>query len=121
MSRLRSAFWLPPRPVWRLSLVFALLALTVLTLNGVVGANDLLQTGALTMLPAIAVAVAMVTRPYLGEHVIVRLRSRRRRCRGVVAKPFATGRRAASMARGGRLIAVALAGRAPPLVSAGCF
>ena len=102
--------------VWRLSALFALTALAGLALAG---AMDPLHTGVLTMLPAVALAVAMATRPYLGERLIARLRARRRRrprARKDIAGPV---RHAAGVARGGRLIAVALAGRAPPLAFAG--
>ncbi|MGA2321172.1 MAG: hypothetical protein ABSG95_10605 [Solirubrobacteraceae bacterium] len=117
MSSLRSVFGPQARVVWRLTLVLVLIALAVLAL---IGAIDSLQTGVLTMLPALALAVAMLTRPYLGERVIARLRARRPRRPSAVGPTVGSLRPEVSVARGGRLIAVALAGRAPPLAFAGC-
>jgi hypothetical protein len=57
----------------RLGPAIALAALAVLALTGAI---DPLQGGALTMLPAVALAVAMLSRPYLGERMIARLRRR---------------------------------------------
>jgi hypothetical protein len=96
-----------------------LVALVALVLCGTI---DPLQSGLLTMVPALAVAVMMFARPYLGERVIARLRARRRsrNRRSVSARQAAPVRRCARVARGGRLIAVALAGRAPPPALAGC-
>jgi len=106
------------RFAWRLAPIFALLALAVLVVSGVI---DPLQSGTLTMLPVLALAVVMLTRPYLGERVIARLR-RSGPERGRASSPVATESlgRTAYLARGGRLIAVALAGRAPPAPLAGC-
>lgn len=98
-------------------LILALIALVVLALSGAI---DPLQSGALTLLPALALAGMMLTRPYVGERAIARLRARRAR-RPEEARPVATPPRPPKRAvRGGRLIAVALAGRAPPLALAGC-
>jgi hypothetical protein len=101
------------RSVGRAALVLALVAVVVLMLAGNVSAA--LQTAVLTVLPALALAVMMLTRPYLGERVIAELRARRGR------RPRAQARRGARRrldalvpARGGLLIATALAGRAPP-------
>ncbi len=118
MSYLRSAL-APPirvRLVWRMALGLAFVALLALALGGVI---DPLQSGALTMLPALALAAMMLTRPYLGERAIARMRARRPR-RGHGARVgSARVYPGAYVARGGRLIAVALAGRAPPLALAG--
>jgi hypothetical protein len=116
MSSLRSVFGPRARLVWRLALILALIALAVLALSGAI---DSPQGGVLTMLPALALAVMMLTHPYLGERVIARLRTGRPRPSvvGAIVGPL---RPAVSVARGGRLIAVALAGRAPPLAPAGC-
>ena len=105
------------RVVWRLAMVLGLTSLAVLALSGVL---DSLQSGVLTMLPALALAVMMFTRPYLGEGVIARLRSRRARPQGSVRQAGGLKRSEVSVARGGRLIAMALAGRAPPPALAGC-
>ncbi len=117
MSRLCSALGSRARFVWRLTLTVALIAVVVLALAGVI---DPLQSGALTMLPALALLAVMVTRPYLGEHAIARLRARRVRQTGVATLAGASQRPLGHAARGGRLIAVALAGRAPPVVLVGC-
>jgi hypothetical protein len=112
MSSLRSVFGQQARVVWCLALLLAL----ALALAGAVSS---LQGGALTMLPALALAVMMITRPYLGERVIARLRERRPRRQAVARRVSGRMRASASVVRGGRLIAEALAGRAPPAV-AGC-
>jgi hypothetical protein len=118
MSSLRSV--LAPqtrvRLVWRVALGAALAALAAAAW---MGAIDLLQSGALTMLPAFALAAIMLTRPYLGERTIARLRARLPRRERVAQTSSARVRPAAHVARGGCLIAVALAGRAPPLALAG--
>jgi hypothetical protein len=105
------------RFLWRVALIFVTVALAALALSGAI---DPLQSGALTMVPALALAVLMLTRPYLGERVIARLRARRTRRRRLAATAGARLRPSVGVARGGRLIAVALAGRAPPLAHAGC-
>ncbi len=117
MSSPGSVFGRQSGVVWRLALVLALVALAGLALGGAI---DSVQTGVLTMLPAVALGVLMLTRPYLGERVISRLRAIRSPRRGAVGRTAPLRRREASVARGGRLIAVALAGRAPPLALAGC-
>jgi hypothetical protein len=105
------------RARWRCTVVLALLALSVLALSGAI---DSLQSGALTMAPALALALLMLTRPYLGERVIARLRCARPRRMRVASSKAGRALPGAYVARGGRLIAAALAGRAPPLALAGC-
>lgn len=105
------------RLVWRVALLLALLALALLAADGVLGA---LQGGALVMLPAIALAVVMLTHPYLGEEAIARLRERRGPRERTAALAAPALRAPERVARGGRLIAVALAGRAPPPPLAAC-
>jgi hypothetical protein len=104
------------RLVWRLLPLLALVALAALSLSG---GSASLHTGVLMMLPALSLAVLMLTRPYLGERILTRLATRRsqRRAAGVRLPGLRAGTK---MARGGRLIAVALAGRAPPRALAGC-
>jgi hypothetical protein len=113
MSSLSSVFGRRGRLVWRLLLLLALVALAALSLSG---GSASLHTGVLMMLPALSLAVLMLTRPYLGERILTRLAARqsRRRAAGVTLPGVRAGM---SVARGGRLIAVALAGRAPPLAS----
>jgi hypothetical protein len=117
MSRLRSVLGRRARLVWRLALVLALVALALLALSGAIGS---LQGGVLTVLPALAFAAMMLTRPYLGERVIARLRARPRQRASAVRAIVKPPRQEVRVARGGRLIAAALAGRAPPLTLAGC-
>ena len=117
MSSRRSVSGPQTRVVWRSVMVLALAAIAALAFSG---AFDSMQTGLLTTLPAIALAVMMLTRPYLGERVIARLRAVRRRRRSDARQARVLPRPAATVARGGRLIALALAGRAPPLGLAGC-
>ncbi len=117
MSSVRSVLGPRARLVWRLALILALATLVALALSGAV---DALQSGALTMLPAVLLALMMLTRPYLGERVIARLRARRPRRASAAHAIVVSLRREVRVARGGRLIAVALAGRAPPLALAGC-
>jgi hypothetical protein len=106
------------RPLgWRFALVLALIVLGSLA---VTGAIDPLQSGCLTMLPALALASMMLTRPYAGERTLARLRARRTARPDQAPAAAAPERPPARMVRGGRLIAVALAGRAPPRVLAGC-
>jgi hypothetical protein len=96
-----------------------LIGVVVLMLAGGVSAS--LQTALLTVLPALVLAVMMLTRPYLGERTIAGLRVRRGH------RPHAQARRgtrkrldALVLARGGGLIAAALAGRAPPRACTVC-
>jgi hypothetical protein len=105
------------RVIWRLALAFALVALTALALSGAI---ESLQSGAMMVLPALALAVVMLVRPYLGEGAIARLHARRQRRPRTVGPVAVRPRPHAGIARGGRLIAMSLAGRAPPFAFAGC-
>jgi hypothetical protein len=100
-------------------LTLVLIALAALALAGEFGA---VQGDVLIMLPALLLAVMMFTRPYLGEAAIAHLRirraARRKRRLSTPACALAPLRSPAHVSRGGRLIAVALAGRAPPLALA---
>jgi hypothetical protein len=111
MSGLGSLRRLRLRSLWRLVSIVALIVLTALALSGVV---ESLQGGAMMMLPALALAVVMLVRPYLGAGTIARLRARRAERPSVAAGVERPPRPRTRVARGGRLIAVALAGRAPP-------
>lgn len=72
------------------------------------------------LLPALVLAVVLLGRRYPGERVIERLReARATRPRARAASALCPRLRPREHRRGGRLIAVSLAGRAPPLV-AGC-
>ncbi len=72
------------------------------------------------LLPALVLAVVLLGRRYPGERVIERLReARATRPRACAASAPRPPQRLRGHQRGGLLIAVSLAGRAPPLV-AGC-
>ena len=107
----------PRAPVWRLALALALITLVVLALSGTI---ESLQSGTMMMLPALAIAVVMLVRPYLGERAIARLRARHARRPRVTAPVALPPRPRIRVTRGGRLIAMAMAGRAPPLALVGC-
>jgi len=96
--------------------MIASVALVALALGGVI---DPLQSGALTMPPALALTAMMLTRPYVGERAIARLRPRGSRRRDELCPPASPGCRSTIAVHGGRLIAAALAGRAPPPALAG--
>jgi hypothetical protein len=105
------------RVAWRLVLAVALIVLAAVALSGAIGP---IQGGVMMMLPAFLLMGVMLTRPYLGEGVITRLRTCRRRRLSVASparRPLGSPTR---VARGGRLIALALAGRAPPFALAAC-
>jgi hypothetical protein len=74
----------------------------------------------LFLLPAFLLACALIARRYPGERIIERLRIARglRRSRPS-SRSWRPRSHSPAHQRGGRLIAVSLAGRAPPLV-AGC-
>jgi hypothetical protein len=122
MSYPRSASQPARRPIRRLLAVAVLLALALAALVAS-GALGSLSAGALTMLPAIALVAIMLARPYAGERALARLRAaraRRVRRAGTRSTPVLAWRVQRSLARGGRLIAVALAGRAPPPAHPAC-
>jgi hypothetical protein len=107
------------RGLWRLAVILALITLIALALSGTI---ESLQSGALMMFPALLLAVLMLARPYTGERVIARLcnhHRKHRRASGSSA-PAIRLRPRMLVARGGRLIAVAMAWRGPPPALAGC-
>lgn len=118
MSGRCSVFLSRVNVIWRLALAIALIAFISLALSGAIGG---LKSSALTLLPVIALALAKLTRPYLGEGVIAQLHARHRRRSCAPAPNVAPLRPRNGLARGGRLIAVAMAGRAPPPALVGCF
>ena len=115
MSSLGLVFMTRSRAVGRLVLLLALAAFVALALRE---GGAALQTGALMMTPVFALAVLMLTRPYIGERILARLAVRRPR-RREGARSFGPLWVMTQMARGGQLIAAALAGRAPPRLLAG--
>jgi hypothetical protein len=72
----------------------------------------------LTVLPALAFGLLMMVRPYLGEKAIARLRGTPRARRPLPPCLPRVHERCGDAVRGGRLIAAALAGRAPPALLA---
>jgi hypothetical protein len=106
--------------IGRLGLVVAVVLLAAGELSGQLGSCS---SALMMMLPALLLAAVMLVRPYPGERTIARLRTLRRapepRC-GPVRPISPSGRPGRALVRGGRLIASALAGRAPPAVLARC-
>jgi hypothetical protein len=92
------------------------LGLSGLAAHGAGMATALWQ-GTLYVLPALLLAISLLARRYPGERLLLLLRVRRTRPRvGVRARlPEVT----LAGPRGGRLIALSLAGRAPPVPRAG--
>jgi hypothetical protein len=91
-------------------------AIAVVALAGMLGT---FTSGALMALPALLLAVALLGGSYPGERLLRSWGRGRSRPRIRGGLPPALPRPAAAMPRGGSLIASALAGRAPPLASAG--
>jgi hypothetical protein len=96
--------------------VIALCAIAILAPLGVLGA---LQQGALMMLPALLLAVVLLTGRYPGERLIARWARVRPRARRAAGRACTPAHPALQVPRGGRLIAGSLAGRAPPVLAAG--
>lgn len=117
MSDARPLFGSRTRVIWRLAAMLALATFAVVALSGELGGA---QDGALIMLPALLLAAVMLTRPYLGERVIARLRVRHVRRARAEVRVLGLPRSPTRPISGGRLIAVALAGRAPPLSIVDC-
>jgi len=117
MSRSSHAFRWPARAGRRLPLIAALIVASVIVCA--TGGHGL-QTGVLSMLPAVALAIVLLTRRYPGELVLARVRLRRAPRPGTAILTTAPRRADRRIARGGRLIALAMAGRAPPRAVAAC-
>ncbi len=101
----------------RLTLLAALLLPVAVVLNHGSGAS---LDGLMYLAPALVLVVVLLGRRYPGERVLERLREvRAARPRARAADAPRPRQRPREHQRGGRLIAVSLAGRAPPLV-AGC-
>jgi hypothetical protein len=94
----------------------AVVAIGTLAALGLLGA---LQPGALMFLPALLLAAALFAGRYPGERLIARWAHARPRARHAVAGVTAPARPSLHLLRGGRLIAVSLAGRAPPAFAVG--
>jgi hypothetical protein len=114
MTRKRSLIGPRPRSVGRVMVAIALLGVAALALGGVLG---LARQDALTLLPLFLLIGILVLRPYAGERLIARLRKSQPR-RAPQLPSVSRRPRRPVLARGGRLIATAMAGRAPPLALA---
>ena len=107
---------MPVRRDLRPLLAIALVGVVVALANSVTG----LDTGLLLLSPALVLLLPLLAGRYFGEERLQRLVARfaaGRRPRPVSA-PLPRRRPRAVVARGGRLLAAALAERAPPLTSA---
>jgi fatty acid desaturase len=98
------------------ALAVAVLAVAAIGLLAALGA---LAPGVLMLLPALLLTLVLVAGRYPGERLLERWRRARPRVRRALATVLAPGRRPPQLVRGGRLIAAALAGRAPPVFVAG--
>jgi hypothetical protein len=106
-----------PRHAFGLAVVaVALVAVGALAPLGVLGA---FQSGALTLLPALVLVALLLAGRYPGEQLIERWGRVRPRVRPAAVRVLAPIRPARELPHGGRLIATALAGRAPPAFAAG--
>jgi hypothetical protein len=96
----------------RLLLVAAVTTSAALLLAALAGHAELIAYAA----PLCVVALPLLAGRYLGEETLERLRGRAERARHYAAAPLLPGARRSMSAfpRGGRLIAQALAERAPP-------
>jgi hypothetical protein len=99
---------LSPRGRVLLLAVLAATALAALLLTG-------FAVGLMMLLPALVTAVLMIVWPYPGLELILRIAARRRPRPGRARA--ARRRRPTTVARGGRLIAASLGGRAPPALA----
>jgi hypothetical protein len=81
--------------------------------------SDGMWEGLLYLLPALVLVVALLVKRYPGERLLVALAARRARPRRRARLLPAVSRIELPVPRGGRLIAVSLAGRAPPPAWAG--
>jgi hypothetical protein len=83
------------------------------------GALGAFQSGALALLPALVLAAVLLAGHYPGERLIARWGCARPRVRQAITRVLAPPRPSRALPHGGRLIATALAGRAPPAFAAG--
>jgi hypothetical protein len=99
------------RPLSPRGRVLLLAVLAAITLAALLATG--FSVGLLMLLPALATAALLIVWPYPGLELILRIAARRRprpRRARLVRR-----RRPLLVARGGRLIAASLGGRAPPL------
>jgi hypothetical protein len=109
---------MPVRRDLRPLLAIAVLGVVVALAESVTG----LHTGLLLLSPALVLALPLLAGRYFGEDALERLAARvavpRRRRRVAGGPPPARRRPRVRAIRGGRLIAAALAERAPPVMAA---
>jgi uncharacterized membrane protein YfcA len=105
------------RHMWSLVVATLMLAATVALLA--FGALGAVEPGALSLLPALVLAVVLLAGAYPGERLIERWGRARKRRRRAMGLSVVSARPDGSRPRGGRLIAASLAGRAPPALAAG--
>ena len=115
MGRLRRQ--LPVRRLFATGAIGAVVVGAALLVGG--HAGDAVMAGMLHLLPAVLLALVLLSGRYPGELALERLRlARTGRPRRAVSSP-APSLYAAVALHGGRLIAFSLAGRAPPAVATG--
>ena len=108
-----------PSPGRAAALVVALAAAVALATLAPLGVLGPLTPGALMLLPTLLLVLALLAGHFPGERLIERWGRGRPRPRKMIAQVLAPTHRPAQTLRGGRLIAAALAGRAPPAPAAG--
>ena len=108
-----------PSPGRAAALVVALAAAVALATLAPLGVLGPLTPGALMLLPTLLLVLALLAGHFPGERLIERWRRARPSARQALEAVLAPGRRSTQLVRGGRLIAAALAGRAPPRSVAG--
>jgi hypothetical protein len=101
------------------ALAVSVLAVAAIGLLASLGSLGALAPGVLMLLPALLLALVLLAGRYPGERLIERWRRARPSARQALVAVLAPGRRSPQLVRGGRLIAAALAGRAPPRSVAG--
>jgi hypothetical protein len=101
------------------ALAASVLAVAAIGLLASLGSLGALAPGVLMLLPPLLLALVLLAGRYPGERLIERWRRARPRARQALAAVLVPRRRPLQLVRGGRLIAAALAGRAPPLPVAG--
>lgn len=105
------------RPVWQAGTGAAAVLAVALCCGSATGS---LLLGALYLLPALLIAVALWLGWYPGERALKRLRGARAPRAPRAPRIGAPRRSHGRVLRGGRLIAVSLAGRAPPPAAVPC-
>jgi hypothetical protein len=105
----------PRSPRHACALVAPVLVVAAVGLLAALCSLGALAPGVLMWLPALLLALVLLAGRYPGERLIERWRLAPPRVRHAPAARLAPRRRWPQLVRGGRLIAAALAGRAPPV------